>query len=428
MIDIDAADEITIDTTSADGHIAITSAHTAGQSILISANADAGSILDIDAGIIDIDIQAGITLDATTISIDGTDDSNLTVTGSGKDLDIAVAGGGTQELRIASAGTGASAVSIDASAGGVNVDAAATKDVNIAGGQVALVSKDDAASAISLTANQGTSETIVVTNTQGTTEGAIALTATAGGVDIDAAAAKDVNIAGGQVALVSKDDTASAISLTANQGTSETIVVTNTQGTAEGAIALTATAGGVDIDAAAAKDVNIAGGQVALVSKDDAASAISLTANQGTSETIVVTNTQGTAADAIALTATAGGITLNGSLVTKVNTLTVANTSALDPHQLIATTNNTVFLDLTDSDGTDNAVIEVTGSNTAGQHLNLFFDNAGSNTLQLDFGASTLASGSGLARYLKFSQTGQSASLMYVGSKWRIINTGAAVS
>ena len=31
MIDIDAADEITINTTSEDGHIAVTSAHTAGQ-------------------------------------------------------------------------------------------------------------------------------------------------------------------------------------------------------------------------------------------------------------------------------------------------------------------------------------------------------------------------------------------------------------
>ena len=95
MIDIDAADEITIDTTSADGHIAITSAHTAGQSILLSANANAGSILDIDAGIVTMDAQAGISLDAAT-------DSNLTVTGSGQDLDIAVAGGSTQELRIAS--------------------------------------------------------------------------------------------------------------------------------------------------------------------------------------------------------------------------------------------------------------------------------------------------------------------------------------
>ena len=45
---------------------------------------------------------------------------------------------------------------------------------------------DDAAGAISLTANRGSSETITVTNTQGTDDAAIALTATAGGVDIDA--------------------------------------------------------------------------------------------------------------------------------------------------------------------------------------------------------------------------------------------------
>ena len=69
MIDIDAADEITINTTSEDdGHIAITSAHTAGQSILISANANAGSILDIDAGIVTIDTQAGVSIDAATAS------------------------------------------------------------------------------------------------------------------------------------------------------------------------------------------------------------------------------------------------------------------------------------------------------------------------------------------------------------------------
>jgi hypothetical protein len=49
------------------------------------------------------------------------------------------------------------------------------------------------------------------------------------------------------------------------------------------------------------------------VSKDNAASAISLTTNQGTSETIVVTNTQGTDAAAINLVATAGGITLSSS-------------------------------------------------------------------------------------------------------------------
>ena len=120
------------------------------------------------------------------------------------------------------------------------------------------------------------------------------LTSTAIGVDVDAAAAKDVNIAGGQVTLVSKDDAASAISLTANQGTSETIVLTNTQGTSESAMTLTSTAGGVDIDAAAAKDVNIAGGQLKLESKDNAASAISILADQGSTETIIVLKVQRT--------------------------------------------------------------------------------------------------------------------------------------
>ncbi len=130
-----------------------------------------------------------------------------------------------------------------------------------------------------------------------------------GGVDIDAAAAQDLQLAGGQVVIASKDNAASAISLTANVGSSETIVVTNTQGTSEDAITLTSTAGGVNVDAAAAKDLDLAGGQVKLVSKDNVASAISLTTNIGTTETITVTNTQGTDAAAIGLTATAGGIT-----------------------------------------------------------------------------------------------------------------------
>ena len=410
---------------SAAGSLNLSGAEADAAAVRINASNAAGGI-DMDAG------TGGIAIDTTgVLSLDSADDSNVTVTGAAKSLTLAAAGGGEQTVTVNSAGTGANAIDINATAGGIDIDAsgaiaidssagsisvgstladgqtltlgkngatemvftphgtagsetitltntagtdeaaialtstaggididaAAAKDVNIAGGQVALVSKDDAASAISLTTNQGTSETIVLTNTQGTDEAAIALTSTAGGVDIDAAAAKDVNIAGGQVALVSKDDAASAISLTTNIGTSETITVTNTLGTAasainleasaggvlvsadgdiadaiklhatagtsqtinllntagtgDAAIALTSTAGGVDIDAAAAKDVNISGGQVALVSKDDAASAISLTTNQGTSETIAVTNTQGNGAGAITLTATAGGVDID---------------------------------------------------------------------------------------------------------------------
>ena len=94
------------------------------------------------------------------------------------------------------------------------------------------------------------SEDVKIVNTNGTDAAAIQITATAGGVDIDAAAAKVVNVAGGQVALVSKDNAASAISLTTNQGSSETIVVTNTKGEGDGddddpAIKIDAQAGGI---------------------------------------------------------------------------------------------------------------------------------------------------------------------------------------
>lgn len=63
-VKIDAADEIELQTTSADGHITLHSAHTAGQAILIDANADAGSILDVDAGILTVDTQGAQTLTA----------------------------------------------------------------------------------------------------------------------------------------------------------------------------------------------------------------------------------------------------------------------------------------------------------------------------------------------------------------------------
>ena len=86
-------------------------------------------------------------------------------------------------------------------------------------------------------------------NTQGTSAAAIALTATSGGVNIDAAAGKDVDIAGGQVALRSVSGEASGITLTTNGGTNETIVVTNSQGDSDAAIALTATAGGINLSA-----------------------------------------------------------------------------------------------------------------------------------------------------------------------------------
>ena len=93
-------------------------------------SADNAGILSIAAGA-EVDLaSAAIDINATgAVTIDSADDSNLTVTGSNKDLAISVAGGSTQTLTISSAGTGTNAIDINATGGGVDVDAAAAVDI-----------------------------------------------------------------------------------------------------------------------------------------------------------------------------------------------------------------------------------------------------------------------------------------------------------
>lgn len=76
-IALSAGDDISLTSTTADGLITIHSAHTTGQAILIDANAAAGSILDIDAGVLDIDIQGAATIDADTLVVSGIRNKNV---------------------------------------------------------------------------------------------------------------------------------------------------------------------------------------------------------------------------------------------------------------------------------------------------------------------------------------------------------------
>jgi hypothetical protein len=403
MIDIDAADEITVDTTSADGHIAITSAHTAGQSILISANADAGAILDIDAGIIDIDVQDTINIDAAdeieiaTTSADGHitltsahvagvafhldanahADSEVQIDAGILDIDVtgnasldssagsitigaALADGQTLKLGkngavetiiaphgtagselysvINTAGTtdgsdAAGSILLSAVAGGIGLAWADDKDLWAEGGQAVITANHNAASAIKLHADAGSSQTIVVVNDEGTSESAIAITSTAGGVDIDAAAGKDVTIDGGQLLLTSAHDTANAIYLRANAGTSETIKIHADQSEVDGAagagaIELTADAGGISLNAAAGKDIWAEAGRVVLTANEDAADAIKLHADAGTSQTITVVNDAGTSVTegsaAVSVQSTAGGVELR-STANLANAINITN-------------------------------------------------------------------------------------------------------
>ena len=152
----EVADEIILTTTSADGHIAITTAHTAGQAFHLDANANAGSIVDIDAGILDIDSDGATTINAaSTVSVIGAtsatfgdDTEALIYDGSGNlDLDAVAldidtsgaitidAAGAASHIAIVTAHTAGQAFHLDADANAgsiVDIDAGIL-DIDVTG-------------------------------------------------------------------------------------------------------------------------------------------------------------------------------------------------------------------------------------------------------------------------------------------------------
>lgn len=205
-VDIEAADAIHLTSTSADGDITLASAHTTGVAVYISGSAASDSIVDIDAGILDIDsvgaasLTAGSTLDidasstaAAALTIDSAggiditasaEDIDITASASGKDVNIVASGGGAQKALLQSAGTGTDAIHLNASAGGLDVDVAGALDVD---------ANDD--STIAVTANgkdlavtvSGGGAQVLQLNSAGTGADAIDINATAGGIDINSA-------------------------------------------------------------------------------------------------------------------------------------------------------------------------------------------------------------------------------------------------
>ena len=144
-----------------------------------------------------------------------------------------------------------------------------------------------------------------------------------------------------------------------------------------------------------------------------------------------------------------GRVNIAGPLCLPIGTLQVGDDAADD----ISATSNTYSTTASDfisvSELTNSTMhFKVAGDRTAdtyygsmsistssippknGQLLIITFDNTidAEVLLSLNFSSGNLISGSGSSQYLTFSSTGQSAMLIYIDSKWRIINTGAAIS
>lgn len=352
----DAAQDLTLSVTGAtNSSLVLASSGTAADALTISTSAGGMDITVAGAAAaedLDIASNTSITIKSSEASQDdsiviealgansGIDitslgDIDITTTGAaGEDIQITNTGGSimitateavSDAIKIAATGTVASATAMDLTTtdGGITIAASGA-----ANGDLALSGADDASLTATddLTLNGGSAGSIIRlgTNTQGnvihvgdddTTADTITIgsakdTTAVAGISTTigstgTTSATTVQSGTGDLALTSTDD----ITMTVNTAVTDNITMTNTPGTAADAIKITATAGGIDIDAAAGKIIDIDGGTIQIDSKTAGAGAIAVTANQGAADTITVTNTQGTDPAAINLTATAGGIT-----------------------------------------------------------------------------------------------------------------------
>jgi hypothetical protein len=129
-------------------------------------------------------------------------------------------------------------------------------------------------------------------------------------------------------------------------------------------------------------------------------------------------------------TTTGGHVSLNSKFVLQQQTpITIADASIPGSFTIDY---SIIYIMLTDGMNSGlTALYTVSASSpTQGQHLHIFFDNLGINTnkVELDFGTNGLAAGGGYAQYMTFESSGQSSSMIYIGTTWRVINTGATIS
>ena len=300
-VDIDCAKAFDVTTTTAAGDITLTSVHTAGVAFQVNANTNAASEMELNAGILDInvtgaanidsvgmdinagdgtleltctgttDVNAGVldidstgalTMDsASTMVLGAADDSSISVAANGKDLTIGVSGGGTQVLQLNSAGTGGDAIDINASGGGIDIDSTGNIDI-LSGAALSIDAVLD--SNLTVTANgqdltvavAGGGAQVLKLDSAGTGTDAIDINATAGGIDIDAQLAVSIESTAGGITIggaladqqtlqVGKAGAVELLMTAHDTPADEKIFLINTAGTADDAIKIDSVAGGL---------------------------------------------------------------------------------------------------------------------------------------------------------------------------------------
>jgi len=175
---------------------------------------------------------------------------------------------------------------------------------------------------------------------------------------------------------------------------------------------------------------NAAGGNDPIISAVGDDTNVGLVLQVKGTESVIVQSDSGSVTLDVNGNLDINGIHLDSVLTTDHTTITSTNSGS--PDALTISSADTIVFDISSHGNTNTyygSIGNGSGTASSGQKLNLIFQNS-NEKLRIDFGAGKLGTGGGLARYLTFTTSGQSASLIWLQTlnRWQILNTGATVS
>lgn len=251
--------------------------------VVSSASGGIATAIDIDSTNIttDLELQNDLTIDN-----DDNNDLNITENGVTLNIDFAEAEAGavkfisSSELEFLSNANSADAIEIEASVGGIDilaVGASAGEDIDIT-----------ASSSINLTSTEGVSDAIDIQ--AASTSGGVTLGAGTNGVDVDST---------GELNLNSSQASVSALRFIASN--------------ANGGIDIDSSAGGITVDTSGALSID-ANGTASNISLNSNSAADDFTVSlTGSTDSSLILSSTGTAADALQILASGGGIDITAS-------------------------------------------------------------------------------------------------------------------
>lgn len=303
------AGNLTIEAEASNASVTIKGDQESGTAIHIDGNAAAGSVVDIDAGVFDVDASANLTLQGAASSEFKTSAGNVNIEASANNAVVIISGSHASGTSIWLDGNSAAGSIVDIDGGQIDIDAANGITIDTADGDVSItadgpdnkvVLKGDhtGGTAIHLDANENAASVIDVDfgvfDADGTT------------FNVDTLGAINLNAAG----------VASGFSLTAagagqdltiaQDGSQDASVILSSAGTGVDAIHLNASAGGIAI--------NVVDGQTIAAGLGGAVELMLTPHGTAASERAKLTNTSGNSREAIVLEALAGYVGITGSL------------------------------------------------------------------------------------------------------------------